>query len=206
MEFLYAQGLNPVEHAMPEEPLEVYREREYVCSVMPGGEVRFKERSEDAAAVMNFIEENYRNYILCEHLSGMPFDGIEDYKKFYEVGNSVLAARIMPDDRIEYVTWEYGYDRKGVMWGHYFGENFAAAKQDFAVRAGLIDSQKLFSDKQLSALHGACLFRLMNDMELPYEDEKELQTTVSRLEFLCPQLAEQPEPEAADENEFTEEV
>ena len=112
----------------------------------------------------------------------------------------------MPDDKIEFVTWEYGYDRQNVMWGHYFGEDFAAAKQDFAIRAGLFDKQKLFSDKQLSVLHSACLFRLMNDIELPYEDEKELHTMVDQLEYLSPQLAPQLETENEDENEFSEEV
>ncbi len=206
MRFLYQRGLNPIEHAAPEEPLEIYREREYVCSVMPGGEVRYKEPSDDASAVVDFIEDNYKNYIMCEHLPHMPFDGIKDYAKFYEVGNSVLAAKIMPDDAIEYVTWEYGYDRKSVMWGHYFGENFATAKQDFAVRAELFDKQKLFSDKQLSVLHSTCLFRLTTDIELSYEDEDALHTMVDQLEYLSPQLAEQPEAENEDENELSEEV
>lgn len=206
MEFLYARGLNPIEHATPEEPLEIYREREYICSVMPGGEVHYKERSEDADAIVNFIEDNYQNYILCEYLLGMPFDGVEDYKKFYEVGNSVLAARFMPNDKIEYVTWEYEYDRKGVMWGHYFGENFAAAKQDFAIRAGLIDKQKLFSNEQITVLHDACLYRSVNDMEITFDEERVLHSMIEHLEELSPQLAEEPESEAASENELIGEV
>lgn len=204
MAFLYARGLNPIEHAMPEEPLEIYRERDYICSVMPGAVIRYKERSEDQAAVQNFIDEHYQNYIYCANLSGMPFESVKDYKRLFEAGDAVLAARVMPNDTIEYVTWVYGYDRKGVMWGHYFGENFTDAKQDFAIRAGLVDKQKLFSDKQISALHGACLFRLMNDIELPYEDEQALHKIVEQFEYHCPQLAE--EPEAASENDLSEEV
>lgn len=168
--------------------------------------MHYKEQSEDANAVTDFIADNYKNYIWCEYLSRMPFESVKDYTKFYEVGNSVLAAKIMPDDTIEYVTWEYGYDHRSVVWGHYFGEDFAAAKQDFAIRAGLFDKQKLFSDKQLTVLHGACLFRLMNDIELPYEDEMELHTMINQLEYLSLQPAMQPEAESEDENDFSEEV
>lgn len=32
LEFLYSEGLNPIEHETPDEPLEIYREREYICS------------------------------------------------------------------------------------------------------------------------------------------------------------------------------
>ncbi len=206
MEFLYQRGLTPIEHETPAGPLEIYRERDYICSVMPGGELHCKERSEDAAAVMNFIDENYQNYIWCEYLPGMPFDGVKDYKKFYEVGDSVLAAKVMPNDHIEYVTWEYGYNRESVMYGHYFDENFAAAKQDFAVRAGLIDKQKLFTDEQLTILHDACVFCVMNDMDLTFKGEQELHSVIHIFEKLYPPLAEQPEPEAVSENEFSEEV
>lgn len=207
MEFLYQRGLNPIEHAMPEEPLEIYREREYVCSVMPDRKVWFKEWSADQEAVQKFIDENYDNYIKCEYLPRMPFESVSDYTKFCEVGDAVLAARVMPDDRIEYVTWLYNFERNGVIWGHRF-YNFAAAKQDFAIRAGLVDKQKLFTDEQLAVLHSACLFRLVNDMELPYEDEKGLHAMIDQLEELSPQLAAQPEPEAENEseNEFSEEV
>ena len=43
-------------------------------------------------------------------------------------------------------TREWDFDRQGVHAGHYFTENYEAAKQDFAVRAGLVESQRLFSE------------------------------------------------------------
>ena len=62
------------------------------------------------------------------------------------------------------------------------------------------------ADKQLSVLHSTCLFRLTTDIELSYEDEDALHTMVDQLEYLSPQLAEQPEAENEDENELSEEV
>lgn len=206
MEFIYARGLNPIEHAMPEEPLEIYREREYICSVMPGGEVHYKERSEDADAVVKFIEDNFRNYVWCEYLPHLPFEGVSDYTKFYEAENAILAAKVMPNDKIEYVTWEYDYDRKGVLWGHYFGESFTAAKQDFAIRAGLIDRQKLFSSEQLAVLHSACVYRAVNDMDISFDDEKLLRDEIEHLEELSPALVELPEPEVCTEQSQEDEL
>mgnify|MGYP000969597867 CR=1 FL=1 len=206
MEFLYARGLTPIEHAMPKEPLEIYREREYICSVMPDCKVWYKQRSEDQTAVQRFINDNYENYILCERLPRLPFESVSEYAKFYEAGNSVLAAKVMPNDKIEYVTWEYGYNHESVMWGHYFGENFAAAKQDFAVRAGLIDKQKLFTDEQLAILHGACLYRCMNDMDISYEDEKELHKMLEQIEELSPSVVVNLDPALEAKNELSQEV
>jgi len=39
-------------------------------------------------------------------------------------------------------------DRQGVTLGHYYGDDYAGAKQDFAVvRAGLISENKLFTEE-----------------------------------------------------------
>ena len=38
----------------------------------------------------------------------------------------------------QFVTWIWDYDRTGVSHGHYYEDDFQSAKQDFAVRSGLI--------------------------------------------------------------------
>ena len=96
------------------------------------------------------------SYILCEHLPRMPFDSVSEYAKFYEIGNTVMGAKILSDHRIEFATWEYDYERKGVIWGHYWND-YKAAKEDFALRSGLIDKRRIFSPEQLAILHEACL-------------------------------------------------
>ena len=73
------------------------------------------------------------------------------------------------------MTWEWDFDRQGVHAGHYFMENYEAAKQDFAVRAGLVESQRLFSDEQLAVIKNACEFALEDDATLSYAEEKQLQ-------------------------------
>ena len=75
--------------------------------------------------------------------------GLEDtYKVLADFGDAVLAGQLGKKGA-RFVTWEWDFDRQGVHAGHYFMENYEAAKQDFAVRAGLVESQRLFSDEQI---------------------------------------------------------
>ena len=53
-------------------------------------------------------------------------------------------------------------------------ENYEAAKLDFAVRAGLINEQRLFSDEQLAVIRNTCEFALEADATLSYAEEKQL--------------------------------
>ncbi len=77
--------------------------------------------------------------------------GLEDtYKVLADFGDAVLAGHSCITGA-KFVTWEWDFDRKGVHAGHYFMENYEAAKQDFAVRAGC-GSQRLFSDEQLAVI------------------------------------------------------
>ena len=69
----------------------------------------------------------------------------DSYKVLADFCDAVLAGRSCKTGA-KFVTWEWDFDRQGVHAGHYFMENYEAAKQDFAVRAGLVESQRLFSD------------------------------------------------------------
>ena len=87
----------------------------------------------------------------------------------------VLAGRCCKTGT-KFVTWEWDFDRQGVNAGHYFMDNYEAAKMDFADRAGLVESQRLFSDEQLAVIKNACEFALEADATLSYAEEKQLQS------------------------------
>ena len=63
---------------------------------------------------------------------------------------------------------QYSSDRSGVWQGHYFETNCAEAKQDLAVRAGLIPEHKLFKNEKWVVFYDSCVFRGKSD------DEKKL--------------------------------
>ena len=112
------------------------------------------------------------------------------YRILADFGDAVLAGH--PTERgVQFVTWEWDFDRQGVHAGHYFMENYEAAKKDFAVRAGLVESQRLFSDDQLAVIRTACEFALENDATLSYAEEKQLQSVQEQIELLLPQQTQE---------------
>ena len=56
-----------------------------------------------------------------------------------------------------------------------------------AAAAGLVESQRLFSDEQLAVIRNACGFALEADATLSYAEEKQLQSVQEQIELLLPQ-------------------
>ena len=120
--------------------------------------------------------------------------GLEDtYKVLADFGDAVLAGQLGKKGA-RFVTWEWDFDRQGVHAGHYFMENYEAAKQDFAVRAGLVNEQRLFSDEQIAVIKNACEFALEDDATLSYAEEKQLQSVQEQIELLLPQQERNQHP------------
>ena len=117
----------------------------------------------------------------------------ESYKVLADFGDAVLAGQFGKTGA-RFVTWEWDFDRQGVHAGHYFMENYEAAKQDFAVRAGLVERQRLFSDEQLAVIRNACAFALEDDATLSYAEEKQLQSVQEQIEALLPQQERNQHP------------
>ena len=72
--------------------------------------------------------------------------------------SAVLAGH--PTERgVQFVTWEWDFDREGVHHGHYFQEDYDAAKRDFTVRGGLVQKDALFEPEQLAEIYRALSVR-----------------------------------------------
>ena len=78
-----------------------------------------------------------------------------DYRILADFGGTVLAGTPSKYG-VQFVTWDWDYDRTGVVHGHYFMENYDAAKRDFATRSGLIQKEQLFSPEQLTEIFRCC--------------------------------------------------
>ena len=72
-----------------------------------------------------------------------------DYRLLADFNGVVLAAHPTRLG-VQFVTWDWSFDRTGLNQGNYFQENYAGAKQDFAIRAGLISKQQIFNQEQLT--------------------------------------------------------
>ena len=172
-----------------------------LCSVDRDGIVRFRPADITGPEVDRQLRTviqtagHVKEYMrIFERAPTLKVVGLDDtYKVLADFGDAVLAGRSCKTGA-KFVTWEWDFDRQGVHAGHYFMENYEAAKQDFAVRAGLVNEQRLFSDEQLAVIRNACAFALEDDATLSYAEEKQLQSVQEQIELLLPQQTQEQRP------------
>ena len=172
-----------------------------LCSVDRDGIVRFRPADITGPEVDRQLRTviqtagHVKEYMrIFERVPALKAVGLEDtYKVLADFGDAVLAGQLGKKGA-KFVTWEWDFDRQGVHAGHYFIENYEAAKQDFAVRAGLVESQRLFSDEQIAVIKNACEFALEDDATLSYAEEKQLQSVQEQIELLLPQQTQEQRP------------
>ena len=169
-----------------------------LCSVDRDGIVRFRPADITGSEVdrklrtVTQVAAQVKEYMqIFDRAPTLKVVGLDDtYKVLADFGDAVLAGRSCKTGA-KFVTWEWDFDRQSVHAGHYFIENYEAAKQDFAVRAGLVESQRLFSDEQLAVIRNACAFALEDDATLSYAEEKQLQSVQEQIELLLPQQTQE---------------
>jgi len=84
------------------------------------------------ADICGMVYEKYKAY---ENGEPLKYDGVEDYHKILEYDNHILAVRLNPNDSLQFVTWQTVEENKTAIWGHYFNNDFDAAKKDFAIHS-----------------------------------------------------------------------
>ena len=137
-------------------------------------------------------------YEYVEAVQGAPLlhasDLKEEFRLLADFGCAVLAGRERENDRgYQFVTWVWDFDRRGVSHGHYYEGNYHAAKEDFAVRSGLISRAQLFSSEQLTELYRTTDFFLEEGPEPEEKQMKALQEARTKIEYTVPDLQERLE-------------
>ena len=172
-----------------------------LCSVDRDGIVRFRPADITGSEIdrklrtVTQVAAQVKEYMqIFDRAPALKAVGLDDtYKVLADFGDAVLAGQLGKKGA-KFVSWEWDFDRQGVHAGHYFMENYEAAKRDFAVRAGLVESQRLFSDEQLAVIRNACEFALEAGATLSYAEEKQLQSVQEQIELLLPQQTQEQRP------------
>ena len=108
-----------------------------------------------------------------------------DYRILADFGDAVLAGH--PTERgVQFVTWEWDFDREGVHHGHYFQDDYDAAKRDFTVRSGLVQKDALFEPEQLAEIYHALSFVREQDETLSFGRDQELAELMEQVGGLLP--------------------
>ena len=95
----------------------------------------------------------------------------DDYRLLADFNGAVLAAHPTRLG-VQFVTWDWSFDHTGLNQGNYFQENYVGAKQDFAIRAGLISKQQIFNQEQLVEIYRCCSDTLDAGFDLTAEQKK----------------------------------
>ena len=108
-----------------------------------------------------------------------------DYRILADFGDAVLAGH--PTERgVQFVTWEWDFDREGVHHGHYFQDAYDAAKRDFTVRGNLVQKDALFEPEQLAEIYRALAFVREQDESLSFGRDQELKELMEQVDGLLP--------------------
>ena len=94
-----------------------------------------------------------------------------DYRLLADFNGAVLAAHPTRLG-VQFVTWDWSCDRTGLNQGHYFQDNYTGAKQDFAIRAGLVSKQLIFNEAQLTEIYRCCTDTLDAGVDLTVDQEQ----------------------------------
>ena len=202
-------GYNAVEYETVKQPVEFFKGQEYICSLMPNGEIHYRENatvSEDVSRLSELFASMRHVYDLYDKAENLPFKGVENYKVLCEYEKFLLVAMMDDNDQLRFVTWRYSYNRDSVAYGHYFDTDYDGARQDFAIRSGLIDEQKLFKPDDLIVIYDACVYRALNDENMIYNEEGKLRKLIERIEKIVTELHERTEPEQETEQDLDQEV
>ena len=86
----------------------------------------------------------------------------------------------------QFVTWAWDYDRKGVNNGHYYMEDYQSAKEDFALRAGLVARERVFDREQLEELRQAVQGFLCGEGPASYQQEFQCRRILEQINAQLP--------------------
>ena len=169
-----------------------------LCRITGKGSVFYRRedadtpQAEDALFRVEYIAAKTLEYMTAmeaaPRLKASGLDG--DYRILADFGDAVLAGH--PSERgVQFVTWEWDWDRKGVHHGHYFQNGCEEAKHDFVRRSGLLPKEALFEPEQLDEIHRALAFVCEQDEGLSIGREKEIKTIMEQIKCLLLELSEQ---------------
>ena len=117
-------------------------------------------------------------------------DGLSgDYRVLAEFDNVVLAGHEREGGYgVEFITWERIQNGTGLWQGNYYENNYAAAKQNFATRSGLIPPALLFTPEQMAVIFDAAQNMTAEGFVSNPKQEKLLEQVMEQIEEVVPEV------------------
>lgn len=132
--------------------------------------------------------EKIRDYVgLYESSPQMTILDVKEYRKLSEFGDTVLAAMYSEQHGFMFTTWKQNNAKTYVTHGDYT-PNYESAKESFAIRAGLINKDQLFSEDEATDLYKSVGYTRDNCDSLSYLQEERLRNLADKLQDGYPSL------------------
>ena len=136
-----------------------------LCRILNSGGVRYWEKDiadegrrealERVTDIARITDEYMSQMDAAPKLKVGSLEG--DYRLLAEFNGTVLAGHLTKYGA-QFITWNRSPDGTSLNQGNYYGpdyaaESYIAAKQNFAVRSGLVDKNQLFTPEQLTEVY-----------------------------------------------------
>ena len=198
LRFLEETAIRLRQNGFTVEPIEdqhlpVCWEKGRLCHISGKGSVLYRQENMDSIRTQNALQSvidiakmTSEYMAILETALLLKASGLHgDYRVLADFGGAVLAGH--PTERgVQFVTWEWDYDREGIHHGHYFQDNYDAAKRDFTVRSGLVQKDALFDPEQLAQIYHALSFVREQDETLSCGRDQELAELMEQISGLLP--------------------
>ena len=158
---------------------------------LSSGYVESRDCSELYHKVVPFSEMVYEYTSLMENAPLLQSDsGNESYHLLADFNGVVLTGKEKGRYGYQFATWRHDASGTGFQQGNYFMNGYAAAKEDFACRAGLVEKGRQFTDEQLTELYRCAQDTLDHEYELSDAQISLLERTQEQIEAAVPDLRE----------------
>lgn len=187
-------GFIPLPQENDSLPVEYQGQR--LCRIDAQGNVFYRQEDvnsperEQACAKVTDMAGTVLEYMShLEHAPVLQVRGLsEPYQSLAEFNGTVLAGQLT-EKGAKFVTWDWDFNHTGLNHGHYYEENYAGAKRDFALRAGLIPDERQFTTEQLIEIYQQSAY-IRFSCSLPETQERIIDEIQQRIQELVPDCEE----------------
>ena len=168
-----------------------YRESP-LCTIGTNG-IRYHPDHIDTEAkkkLLDQIEDKRR--VISEYINAyekappLTAEGLGDgYRLLAEYNRVVLAAKDMDKHGYQFATWNRTYGDTGLTHGHY-SFDYESAKEDFAIRSGMVDENKLFTDEQMNDIYRAVNYFRWENEDITDKQDAAMKDIMEKIEYAIP--------------------
>ena len=136
--------------------------------------------------------ETVREYVgLYESAPQMKPKDVQNYRKLSEYGDVVFAGMYSQKHGFMFCSWRQSDGGRYLAHGDY-SPDYLSSKENFAVRAGLVDNNKLFTKEEAEELFKCAAFARDNCESLTYEQDRGLMELMEKIQTAYPHLKDNP--------------